>query len=129
VLICALLFGLWHLYVGQAPIDAAISFVHTFVFGITAAILTLHYGNIGPALGLHIVWNVAGYFSAAAGGDTFWSAWAATHALPWTAEGIANGDLMRLLVFPLMIETLIIFAVCRDTLRKLLGLPGPMNEG
>lgn len=129
VLISALLFGFWHLYIGQQPIDAAISFVHTCIFGVTAAVLTLHYGNIGPALGLHVVWNVAGYFSGAAGGDEFWYTWASSYTLPWTDEGVANGDLARLLVFPLIIETLIILAVCRDTVRKLLGQPSPMNAG
>lgn len=124
VLISGLVFGLWHVYIGQPLVDAIALFASTFVFGVTASILTLHYGNLGPAIGLHVVWNVAGYLSgAAAVGDEFWSSWTVSFASQWGTEDIANGGLVRMLVIPLMIETLIIFAACRETVLRLFGAP------
>jgi membrane protease YdiL (CAAX protease family) len=129
IIISSLLFGLWHVYVGQSPIDAAIMFVSTFVFGVTASVLTLHYGNLGPALGLHVTWNVAAYLSGAASvGDNFWASWVATFATPWTSERIVSGELLRMLIIPLIIETLLIFGACRDTVQRLFGEPRAPTE-
>lgn len=124
IIVSALLFGLWHVYAGQPVLDALVMFISTFIFGVTSAVLTLHFGNIGPALGLHIVWNVAGYLSGAAGvGDEFWSSWVATFSSAWALEDIWDGDLVRLLIIPLTIETLLILGACRETVNRLFDLP------
>lgn len=123
VLISALLFGFWHVYIGQPLIDAAIMFATSALFGMTAAVLTLHYASIGPALGLHVVWNVAGYMSSTAGHSPFWDAWVAYINAPWTIESVMSGEVARMLLIPLAIETLLILAVCRPTVLRLVGAP------
>lgn len=123
VIISALLFGLWHVYAGQPTLDMLVMFITTFIFGVTSAVLTLHFGNIGPALGLHIVWNVAGYLSGAAGvgGEDFWSSWVTTFSAVWRIDDFITGDILRLLIIPLTIETLLIFGACRETVNRLLN--------
>lgn len=124
----ALLFGAWHLYFGQPWIDAFITFAFTFVFGLTAGIVTLHCANLGPAIALHVVWNVAADLHGASSfGNEFWSGWVATISQVWTYEDIANGEVFRILVLPLTLETLIVFAACRDTLNRLLSADGASN--
>ncbi len=125
LVISAALFGFSHLAIGQPLVAGGVSFASTFVFGLTAGLLTLHYGNLGPALALHVVWNVAGYVSA---GFTqwevdFWPAWLASFSQPWSYADLENGEVMKRVVLPLAIETLLVLAVCRETLFRLVAAP------
>jgi membrane protease YdiL (CAAX protease family) len=124
VLTSATLFGAWHLQFGQPLTDAVLMFVSTFVFGVTASIVTLHYANLGPALRLHVVWNVVGYFKAASDqwASDFWSAWISSAFEPWTFSDLLSGDAARYLGFPLLIETLLILGICRETARRVFAL-------
>ena len=125
LIISAALFGFWHLAIGQPLVDGAVSFAATFVFGLTAGLLTLHYGNLGPALALHVVWNVGGYMGAgfAQWEMEFWPAWLASYSDPWTNADLGNGEVMKHVVLPLAIETLLVLAACRETLFRLLAPP------
>lgn len=124
ILISALLFGFWHVYIGQPPEDAIVQFVATFVFGVTAGVITLHFANLGPALGLHLIWNVSVYLSGAAMvGDEFWQSWVSTFTAPWTTEQVYDGTIVRMLIIPLAIESLLVLAACRETVTRLLEAP------
>jgi membrane protease YdiL (CAAX protease family) len=131
VLISALLFGLWHVQFSQLPFDMGVAFLSTFVFGVTAAVLTLHYANLGPALALHVVWNLAWYMSAAAlhSDMDFWSAWVVALQAPWTVDDVANGRLFRTLISPLLFETFIIAAACRETVQRILDRAQATSTG
>ncbi|MGE0740223.1 MAG: lysostaphin resistance A-like protein [Hyphomonadaceae bacterium] len=122
----ALLFGAWHLQIGQSPVDAIVAFGSTFVFGITAAIATLHYANLGPAIALHAIWNLAIYLhGGSSGGEDFFAAWLSAFYHQWTWTQLINGELGRYLLLPLFIESLLVFAACRDTVLNILGLRVP----
>jgi len=129
ILLNATLFGLWHVTIGQEPLDALLDFSATFVFGVTAVIVTLHYANLGPAIALHVIWNVATWlaqgFSASPG--EFWLGWVSHFDHVWTVEKIGNGEFVRALLAPLLIETMLVFAACRDTVNRLLDKP-PLAE-
>ncbi len=123
VLISALLFGLWHLQIGQDWFDALVAFASTFIFGVTAAIVTLHFANLGPALALHLVWNVAANVYWGASADSgFWASWAGNFGRPWMIEDLRAGKMIQVLVLPLVLETLIVLAACRSTARSVFGL-------
>jgi membrane protease YdiL (CAAX protease family) len=133
VFISAVLIGAWHLQFGQPLTDAVLKFASTFVFGATAAIVTLHYANLGPALALHVVWNVVGYLKVASDqwASSFWTAWINSAFTPWTYADLLSGDAVRYLAFPLLLETLLILGVCRITLYRVFAprRAHPMNEG
>jgi membrane protease YdiL (CAAX protease family) len=118
LLLSAVFFGLWHLVIGDTLLDSGIAFFSTFIFGLSAGVLTLHYANLGPSLVLHVMWNVAIYLRVAATSDPdSWVAW--TFAQPWRVEDIQNGDFLRLLIVPKLLETLIVFGACRVTIARL----------
>ena len=127
LLISAILFGLWHVVIGQSLFDGGVAFASTFVFGITAGVLTLHYGNLGPALGLHVVWNVASYLAGAAMSweTDFWTTWVSRANEPWTYADIQDGDIFKFLVVPLLFETLFVVGACRETISRLISTPRP----
>lgn len=125
VIISALLFGFWHVSVGQSPLDLAINVSMTFVFGITSAILVLHQGHIGGAIALHFVWNLVGNVDAGlmnfAGQedwsiDDFWLSFDASFNTSWTEEEFLDPATRNTLLMPLVLETLLIVGVCRDTI-------------
>ncbi len=120
VIVSAVLFGAWHLQFGQPWTDAILMFASTFVFGVTASILTLHYANLGPALALHVVWNVVGYLKVASDqwASDFWTAWSTSAFVPWTYVDVLSGDALRYLGLPLLIETLLILGICRETVQR-----------
>lgn len=125
LLISATLFGLWHLNVGQSLVDVAVSFTATFVFGVTAGLLTLHYANLGPAWALHVVWNVAvGLGNVNEWDADFAAALSSFFSYVWTWDDIQNGALFKFVAAPLLIETLFVFAACRDTIGRLFRAPG-----
>lgn len=125
VIISALLFGFWHVGVGQSPLDLAINVSMTFVFGITSAILVLHQGHIGGAIALHFVWNLVGNIDAGlmnfAGQEDwsledFWLSFDASFNSSWTEEELLDPATRNTLLMPLLLETLLIVGVCRDTI-------------
>ncbi|MGH6950129.1 MAG: lysostaphin resistance A-like protein [Vitreimonas sp.] len=121
LVISSLLFGLWHVSFDLSLTDNVMKFATTFAFGVTAGIVTLHYGNLGPAIALHVVWNVARYLlgGAASWSMDFWPAWQASLYQPITWADIENGAALRSIGAPLLIETLIVLAVCRETVQRL----------
>lgn len=123
LVISAILFGLWHVSIGQSLLDAGVRFAATFVFGLTAGLLTLHYANLGPAIALHVVWNVADDLRRATSqADVdFWLAWSSTFEQSWAMEDLHTGLLLKFLLAPLLIETLIVLALCRETVQRLFG--------
>lgn len=122
ILTSALMFGLWHMQIGQSWLDAAVMLTTSFVFGITAGIVTLHYANLGPALALHVVWNVAAYlYGGSEWGSDFWPSWVNSFNATWTMERVVSGELVKTVVLPLVLETFIVFAAARDTIYRLLG--------
>lgn len=122
LLISALLFGFWHVQIGQSWLDAAIMFATSFMFGVTAGIVTLHYANLGPALALHVVWNVAAFlYGGSQWGSDFWPSWVNSFTATWTMERIVSGELAKIVVLPLVLETFIVFAAARDTIYRLVG--------
>lgn len=122
VVISALLFGLWHVSIGQSWADAGVYFAVMFAFGLTAGVATLHYANLGPAIALHVVWNVTNDLQGATSvADLdFWSAWATVFRQAWTPEELEAGAMVKFVFAPLLIEILIVAAVCRETVARLL---------
>lgn len=134
VVISSLLFAMWHLYPGQAPIDAGMYAAMTFVLGLGFGILALHQGHIGGAIALHVVWNViadveAGFANSVgvmgASGD-FWTTYLTTAFREWTLEDLTSQDTVRGLYAPLLFQTLIILAACRTTLDRMFAQSAPL---
>jgi membrane protease YdiL (CAAX protease family) len=132
VLVSAALFALWHLYVGQGIVDAGIFALTTFVFGVSSAILVLHQGHLGGAIALHVLWNLVVAVDAGltnwTGGtgvlgmfDSFWQSYLAVISQPWTLDDVFDPETVRFTYLPLVLETLIVFAVCRSTVDKIFG--------
>lgn len=127
LLISSLLFGLWHVSIGQPWIDAGMLFATTFASGLAMGVVTLHYANLGPAIALHVVWNVAADLQGATSlqGATlqadldFWLAWVAAFQDSWTFEDLQTGALLKFVLAPVLIQTLIVAAVCRETVLRL----------
>ena len=135
VLISAALFAMWHLYAGQDPIDAGLSGLTTFVFGVSSAVLVLHQGHIGGAIALHFMWNLiigveAGLASwtgphegilgmFADQGSGFWQSYAFNASRPWTLEDLQDGQSVRTLLFSLFFETMFVFVACRLTFERI----------
>lgn len=125
IIISALLFGFWHVGVGQSFLDLALNVSMTFVFGITSAILVLHQGHIGGAIALHFIWNLVGnvdsglmHFNGQEDWsiDDFWVSFDASFDTSWTEEEFLDPATRNTLFMPLLLETLIIIGVCRDTI-------------
>lgn len=116
VLLSAALFGAWHIGTDHVLFDTPITVLTTAVFGVTAAILTLHTGSLLPAIALHLVWNVAGELGDVIPHMTlsqeFWAAWAQMAPVSFTMDPTLYA---RTVLVPLAIETLLILAMCRDT--------------
>ena len=123
LLISAILFGLWHVNVGQPLAGVAVSFGSTFVFGLTAGLLTLHYANLGPALALHVIWNVATALRAAGEWDADSTSMLAAYVNQFWMFNAQDSDLLKFLVAPLLIETLVVCAACRDTIARVFRPP------
>jgi len=140
-LLSAALFALWHLYVGQPIIDAAVVALSTFVFGVTTAILVLHQGHLGGAIALHVVWNVIVGVDQGLGGwadmggasfgasNTFWPAYFAGAGAPWTLADLQTPERTREAFFPVILETMIVFAVCRSTFERIINTWGRRSVG
>ncbi len=127
VLISAALFAIWHIVSNQGIIDLVVIVPMTFIFGVTSAILVLHQGHLGGAIALHLIWNLvwsidagtsqwSGY--ASGGADSFWQSYVNSYFTPWTLADLQDPATRSGLIFPLLIETLIVFGACRETFHK-----------
>jgi len=127
LLVSALLFGLWHVYIGQPLLDAGVAFFTSVIFGLTMGVLALHYANLGPSLALHVIWNVAAYLHGAVTSwdEDFWAAWINALHEPWSYAEFQDGSVARFVLVPLMLQALIVYAVCRETVARLLRPRAP----
>jgi membrane protease YdiL (CAAX protease family) len=120
VLISAIMFALWHAYVGQSFADFLVQVVGAFVFGLTSALLVLRQGHLGGAIALHVVWNVA---SDARVGltkwpEAFWKSLADVE--PWTMPDLLGFGVQSFMI-PLLLETMLVLAACRATLARVMA--------
>lgn len=120
-LLSAAMFALWHAYVGQTLLDLAVTTVTTFMFGVTAAVLVLHQGHLGGAVALHVVWNVVrGVRDGSQAWDgfstnDFWQSFLLQASQTTTLEYVASVEGRLELWLPLLLEAMIVFALCRTT--------------
>jgi uncharacterized protein len=125
LLLSAMLFALWHVYLGQPLPDLILRAGTTFVFGLTSGLLVLRQGHLGGAIALHMFWNLALALSAGLESwpESFWNSLPAYfYSAPmmfWDFEEVNR------ILLPLIIETAIVLVATKATLARIVSERAP----
>jgi membrane protease YdiL (CAAX protease family) len=120
LLISAVLFAFWHIYVGQPLPDMIFRAATTFVFGVTAGLLALRQGHLGGVIALHVVWNIVAQLAWGFEGwpGNFWPSLVASFQA-YSAITSFDEPIIKATLLPLITETVLVLAATRTTYEKI----------